>query len=57
MIIELTLAMAVCHGGVCPARTVEKTVEKTKTVLVQRDVQPVRKLVAKVKTRHILRRK
>jgi hypothetical protein len=50
--IELILTAALfggCSGGSCA--TVQKEVTKTRTVLVQRDAQPVKKAVARVRTR------
>jgi hypothetical protein len=55
--LSIVLSIALCGqcpGGVCHA-PVRAVVQKTRTVVVQREVQPVRTVVTKVRHRHVLR--
>ena len=55
--LSIVLSIALCGqcpGGVCHA-PVARVVERTKTVIVNREVAPVRHVVTKVRHRHILR--
>jgi hypothetical protein len=54
--IELFLTAALfggCAGGSCA--TVQREVTRTKSVLVNREVQPVKKAVARVRTRTVFK--
>jgi hypothetical protein len=54
--IELFLTAALfggCAGGSCA--TVQREVTKTRSVLVNREVQPVKKAVARVRTRAVFK--
>ena len=55
--LSLILSIALCSpcpGGVCHA-PVRAVVAKTRTVIVQREVQPVRRAVTAVRHRHVIR--
>ena len=61
MLTGLILATSLCRGGTCtvekPVVSKEVTKHKVVQVLNEREVQPVRKAVLRVRDRHLLRRR